>query len=121
MAVEDTLQVVKDCIAHAKSSQICISSFFSWVNPAEFGNVSFSCGLSNGMTRITNLTKFYINFYLPKQTHGQKSKICPEIGLTSIFEFSAPICIFVPNFRPSSDMEQLGQYMAVKLWTMYLN
>ena len=113
MAVKDRLQEVKDCIAHAQSSHISISSFFSWVNPADIGNVSFfsfSCGLSNGMTQIMNLTKFYIIFYLHKQTHGQKRKIRPEIGLTSIFEWllinlnspplHASLCQ-IPDFPPT--------------------
>ena len=81
MAVKNRLQEVKDCFAHAQSRQSCISSFFSWVNPAGFGNVSFfSCGLSNGMTQIINLTKFHIILHLHKQTHGQKRKIRPEIS-----------------------------------------
>ena len=58
--VEDSPPEVKDCTdsAQMQSSQIGVTTFSSWINPSEFGNVSIfpcPCDLSCGITHTISL------------------------------------------------------------------
>ena len=90
-AAKNSLQEVKDCTKHAKmqSNQIGMSSFSSWINASERGNVSFFSlpyGLSGCVTQIMNLKikKFGIFIFTSKDV-GKNRKSPTEIVLTSIF------------------------------------
>ena len=124
-AVKDSVQEVNDCSAYAQiqSSQIRTSSFSSWMNPSEPGNISFlsfSCGRSNGVTEIMNIKaeKFDTFIFTSKQM-GRKRKSSPppppprnssDISFLMVpnqFELSTSKRIFVPNFMLSSHLTQL--------------
>ena len=99
--------------------------FFSWVNPAEFGKVSFFFLWS---------FQWYDSNYKPHKilhyfASSQDRKENPPWNRSDInfqkapnqFEFSTLMCIFVPNSGLSFHLEQSGKLVAVKCWTMYLN
>ena len=134
--MKDGFQDVKDCTMHTQlqSIQIWMFSYSSWINPSDTGNVPFSlsCGLSARVSQIINVMAEKCDIFIFTSQHmGIKRKSLPPLPpppekvLTSIFAWlqinlNSPFCIFVPNFMLSSLLEQIGQNLAVNLWTIII-
>ena len=74
MAVEDTLQEVKRLHCACAVKPNLHIQFLFMGKPCRIGNVSFSCGLSNGMTQIVNFRKFTSIFIFTSKHMDRKVK-----------------------------------------------
>ena len=115
-AVKDSSQEVTHCTAYAQlqSNQIWVSSFYSWINPLDTGNVSFfsfPCGLCSGVTQIIKLKAENFDIFILTSKHmGRKGKSSlprnsPDINFNfpmvpNQFKFFVHLCAKFHAFLP---------------------